>query len=109
MHWISPFLWVKLVPKGFTVISFQILHLFLILLLNPYSSDLVEERKKSNVEIAAGWCKTWILENICPSLGKKDSNMSDQTGAVFFPSLFHHHYIKQGNMIIVPTFSLKFN
>lgn len=109
MHWISPFLWVKLVTKGFTVISFQILHLFLILLLNPYSSDLVEERKENNVEIAAGWCKTWVLENICPSLGKKDSNKSDRTGAVFPPSLFHHHNIKQGNMIIVPTFSLKFN
>lgn len=100
----SLFFCVKSGTNGYAI-SFQILHLFLVLLLNPYSSDLREERKKNNLEIAFGWCKTWILENICTSLGKKDSNKSDQTGAGFFfftPSLFHHHHIKQENM----TFSL---
>lgn len=73
---------------------FQIVHLFLISLLNPYSSDIVapEEREKNSVEIALGWCKTWIVENLCPSMGCKSGNKSDQTGSVFsFPSEYHQH------------------
>lgn len=95
------FLSLKLVTKGFTVVCFQILHLFLVLLLNPHSSDIeaLEERKKNNLEIAVGWCKTWILENICPSLGRKSMNKSDKTGAVyFFPSLFHQSSHKTSKM-----------
>lgn len=94
----------ELVSTGSTVVRVQVLHLFLISLLNPYSSDIValDERKKNNVEIAFGWCKTWILEKLCPSLGRKGTNKSDQTG---FSSLLcsTNHHIKQVRCAQVQT------
>lgn len=66
------------------MVHFQILHLFLMMLLNPYSSDITaqKDRKKNSLEIVFGWCKTWILEHVCPSLGSKDNSKSAQTGAI---------------------------
>uniref|UniRef100_H3D8B0 Sodium channel protein n=1 Tax=Tetraodon nigroviridis TaxID=99883 RepID=H3D8B0_TETNG len=78
----SPAMCLTFVVSVVVIGNLLILHLFLLMLLNPYSSDIValEERKKNNVEIALGLCKTWILENICPSLGRKGTK-SNQTAS----------------------------
>lgn len=55
------------------MVWFQILHLFLVLLLNPYSSTIGPsgQADKTSVDVALGRCWTWILEHACPSLGRR--------------------------------------
>lgn len=73
---------------NYSVVWFQILNLFLVLLLSSFISDsplVPEENRKNNVHIAVDQIKSaaakiWNLEHICTFLGNKNNIKPDHTG-----------------------------
>lgn len=69
---------------------FQVLNLFLALLLSSFSGDNLaapEEERDNNLQIAINringamaWTKTWLLQHIWTSMGKKNHINPDHAG-----------------------------